>query len=76
MNAETSEAYEEKLREVRAVIERTRRLMASEREETQLKAIDLFLKLSELEIAFIHAIDEASGSRSDNPLVRRLRLAT
>jgi len=74
MSAETSEAYEDKLSEVRAVIEKTRKLMASESEETQLKAIDLYLQLSELELAFIYAIE--SGSSSDNPLVRRLRLAT
>jgi len=74
MSAEASDAFEDKLREVRAVIEKTRRLMASESEETQLKAIDLYLQLSELELAFIYAIEE-SGRDSDNPLVRRLRLA-
>lgn len=75
MNAETSEVYEEKLREVRAVIDKTRKLMESDNEGVRLKAVELFIQLSELELAFIYAIDE-SGSSSDNPLVRRLRLAT
>jgi len=80
MSDETVEkAYNEKLREVRAVIEKTKKLMASEKEETQLKAIDLFLQLSELELALVHAMSEEPESQTEeerNPLVRRLRLAT
>ena len=77
MSDETVEkAYNEKLREVRAVIENTKKLMASEKEETQLKAIDLFLQLSELEFALVHALSDEPETQAEerNPLVRRLRL--
>jgi archaeosine-15-forming tRNA-guanine transglycosylase len=77
---ETAEkAYKEKLRKVRAVIEKTKKLMASEKEEIQLKAIDLFLQLSELELALVQALSEEPETRvrieeERNPLARRARL--
>jgi len=80
MSDETVEkAYKEKLWEVRAVIEKTKKLMVSEKEETQLKAIDRFLQLSELELALVQALSEEPETRvrieeERNPLVRRIRL--
>jgi len=76
MNAETTEIYEETLKEVREATRTLNKLMQSEDDDVILRAVDLYLQLCELELALIHAIDEASGSRSENPLVRRLRLAT
>jgi len=70
-------AYKKKLREVRAVIEKTKKLMASEKEETQLKAIDRFLQLSELELALVQTLSEEpeiTTREEKNPLVRRTRL--
>jgi negative regulator of replication initiation len=78
MSDETVEkAYKEKLREVRAVIEKTKKLMASEKEENQLKAIDRFLQLSELELALVQTLSEEpeiTTREEKNPLVRRTRL--
>ena len=80
MSDETVEkAYKEKLWEVRAVIEKTKKLMVSEKEETQLKAIDRFLQLSELELALVQALSEEPETRvrieeERNPLFRRIRL--
>jgi len=75
MNAESTEVYEEKLKEVREATKALNKLMQSEDDDIVLRAVDLYLQLCELELALIHAIDESGGS-SDNPLVRRLRLAT
>jgi hypothetical protein len=77
MNPETSEAYEDKLREVRAIIEKTKNLMESDREGVSLKAVELFIQLSDLELALVHVLCGEPGSEDEeerNPLVRRLRL--
>ena len=76
MSTDMAETYEEKLKEVREATKALNKLMQSEDDDVILRAVDLYLQLCELELALIHAIDEASGSRSENPLVRRLRLAT
>jgi hypothetical protein len=77
MRTEASEAYEDKLREVRAVIEKTRKLMESDSEGVRLKAVELFIQLSDLELALVHVLCGEPGSEGEeerNPLVRRLRL--
>jgi len=76
MNPETTKIYEEKLKEVREAIRALNTLMKSDDDDVILQAVDLYIQLCELELALIHTINEASESQADNPLVRRLRLAT
>ena len=76
MNPETTKIYEEKLKEVREATRALNKLMKSDDDDVILQAVDLYIQLCELELALIHTINEASESQADNPLVRRLRLAT
>ena len=76
MNPETTEIYEEKLKDVREAVKAANTLMKSDDDDVRIQAIDLFIQLSELELALLHAMSEESDSQADNPLVRRLRLAT
>jgi len=76
MNPETTKIYEEKLKEVREATRALNKLMKSDDDDVILQAVDLYIQLCELELALIHIINEASESQADNPLVRRLRLAT
>jgi len=79
MNPETTEIYEDKLKEVREAIRALNTLMKSDDDDVILQAVDLFIQLSELELALVHALSEEPESQVEedrNPLVRRLRLAT
>ena len=79
MNPETTEIYEDKLKDVREAVKAANTLMKSDDDNVRIQAIDLFIQLSELELALLHALREEPESQSDeerNPLVRRLRLAT
>ena len=76
MNPETTKIYEEKLKDVREVVKAAKTLIESEDDNIRLEAIDLFIQLSELELALVQFLSEEPESQADNPLVRRLRLAT
>jgi len=76
MNPETTEIYEEKLKDVREAVKAANTLMKSDDDDVRIQAIDLFIQLSELELALVQALSEKPESQADNPLVRRLRLAT
>ena len=79
MNPETTEIYEDKLKEVREAIRALNTLMKSDDDDVILQAVDLFIQLSELELALVHAMSEEPETQAEeerNPLVRRLRLAT
>jgi hypothetical protein len=78
MNPETTEIYEDKLEDVREVVMAAKTLIESEDDNIRLEAIDLFIQLSELELALVHALSEEPETQAEerNPLVRRLRLAT
>ena len=74
---ETSEeAYRSKLEEVRDTVKAAKMLMRSEEEHVRLQAIDLFIQLSELELALIEALKETTNTTRDdrNPLARKARL--
>ena len=75
MSAEITEVYEEKLKDVREAVKATKTLMNSDNDDVRLQAIDLFIQLSEIELALVHTLNE-EPDQEDNPLVRRLRLAT
>ena len=79
MKPEMKEVYEDKLKEVREAIRALNTLMKSDDDGVILQAVDLFIQLSELELALVHALREEPENQADkerNPLVRRLRLAT
>ena len=79
MNPETTKIYEEKLKDVREAVKAANTLMKSNDDKIRLQAIDLFIQLSELELALVQAMSEepeSQGEEERNPLVRRLRLAT
>jgi len=79
MNPETTEIYEEKLKDVREAVKAANTLMKSDDDNVRIQAIDLFIQLSELELALVHALREDPENQADeerNPLVRRIRLAT
>ena len=72
------EIYEEKLKDVREAVKDANTLMKSDDDNVRIQAIDLFIQLSELELALLHALREEPETQAEerNPLVRRLRLAT
>ena len=79
MNEDNVKAtYRKKLREVQKAIKICWGLTKSESEEITVRAIGLFLDLSEMEIALTEALKEETREpepREDrNPLVRRSRL--
>jgi len=77
MKPETTEVYEEKLKDVREVVKAAKTLIESDDDDVRLEAIDLFIQLSELELALVHVLSGEPGSEGEderNPLVRRLRL--
>jgi len=76
MNPEPTEIYEEKLKDVREAVKAANTLMKSDDDNVRLQAINLFIQLSELELALVQALSEKPESQANNPLVRRLRLAT
>jgi len=79
MNPEMTKIYEDKLNDVREVVKATKTLIESEDYNIRLEAIDLFIQLSELELALVQFLSEEPESQADeerNPLVRRLRFAT
>jgi len=79
MNPEMTKIYEDKLEDVREVVKAAKTLIESEDDNIRLEAIDLFIQLSELELALVQFLSEEPESQSDeerNPLVRRIRLAT
>ena len=76
---EMEKTYREKLKDVREAVKATKTLMKSDDGNVRLQAIDLFIQLSELELALIHFLSEDSENQAGemrNPLVRRVRLAT
>lgn len=75
MNPEMTEIYEKKLKDVREAVKATKTLMNSDNDDIRLQAIDLFIQLSEIELALVHTLRE-DPEEEGNPLVRRLRLAT
>jgi len=77
MSDETSEkAYRSKLEDVRETVKAAKMLMRSEEEYVRLQAIDLFIQLSELELALVEALKETPDTTRDerNPLARKARL--
>ena len=78
MGDEISEkAYRGKLKDVRDAVKAAKMLMRSEEESVRLQAIDLFIQLSELELALVQALSEEPETRTRddrNPLARRTRL--
>jgi len=78
MNPETTKIYEEKLKDVREVVKAAKTLIESDNENVRLKAVDLFIQLSELELVLVQVMSEEPETQGEerNPLVRRLRLAT
>lgn len=76
MSLDMKEVYEEKLKEVREAVKATKKLMESEDDGVRLKAVGLFIQLSDLELALVHVLSGEPGSDEEerNPLVRRLRL--
>jgi hypothetical protein len=76
---ETEKAYREKLKDVRGIVKAAKVLMRSEEESVRLQAIDIFIQLSEFELALVQALSEEPETRARveedrNPLVRRARL--
>lgn len=75
MKPETREVYEGNLKDVREAVKTVNTLMESDDDNVRLKAVDLFVRLSELELALVHALSgEPDQAGERNPLVRRLRL--
>jgi len=78
MSDETSKkVYWEKLKDVREAVKAAKRLMKSEEGHIRIQAIDLFLQLSELEIALVAALrakPETQAREERNPLARRAKL--
>jgi len=76
MKPETREVYEGKLKDVREAVKAAKKLMESEDENVRLRAIDLLIQLSDLELALVHVLcgEPVSEEEERNPLVRRLKL--
>ena len=78
MDETAEKAYKEKLRDVREAVKIAKMLMKSaEEENVRLQAIDLFIQLSELELALVQALSEEpeiTTREEKNPLARRARL--
>ena len=76
MDETTEKAYREKLKDVRDAIKATKRLMKSKEKHIRLRAIDLFIQLSEMEIALVEYLKGGSEPVRDerNPLARRASL--
>jgi len=77
MSEKPETVYRQKLKEVRGAIKTVKKLMESEREEISLKATDLFIQLSDLELALLEVLKgEPRKPEADerNPLVRRTRI--
>jgi len=75
MSESTKASYRGKLKDIRAMVKACMNLAMSENEEIRVRAIGLFIDLSEMEIALTEALREDSRHEAQevNPLARRVR---